>query len=138
FNNKRYLKHKAFLSTSVSTSTPTLSDDTVCYSNVGCVNPTVNAGGPYSTCQTNAVNISGSATNQTSVLWTTSRTGTFGSASSLSTTYTPSAADVTAGSVTLTLTANATSPCTTNAASNATLTNRKNVEHDTGGPRGGA
>src|SRR5262249_6964283 len=97
-------------------------------------NPTANAGGPYSTCQTAAVNISGTATNQSSVLWTSSGTGTFGSASSLSTTYTPSAADITAGSVTLTLTANATSPCTTNATSNATLTIRSNPTANAGGP----
>jgi len=84
--------------------------------------PTANANGPYSTCGAAAVNISGTVSGQASLLWTTSGSGTFGSASSASTTYTPSGADVTAGSVTLTLTANPISPCSTPATSNATLT----------------
>ncbi len=84
--------------------------------------PTANANGPYSTCGAALVNISGTATGQSSVLWTTSGSGSFGSASSASTTYTPSGADVTAGSVTLTFKANPVSPCATPATSNATLT----------------
>src|SRR6185295_5230263 len=38
------------------------------------------------------------------------------------TTFTPTAAEITAGSATVTLTANANSPCTTDATSNATIT----------------
>jgi len=46
-----------------------------------------------------------SATNFSSVSWTTSGTGTFNSTNSLNPTYTPGAADILAGSVTLTLSA---------------------------------
>lgn len=70
---------------------------------------TAAAGTALTTCASSgAVNITAgsSATNQTSVTWTSSGTGTFANANSLTTcTYTPSAADITAGSVTLTLTA---------------------------------
>jgi hypothetical protein len=62
-----------------------------------------------SVCYTGgAINITAgsSATNHSAVNWTLSGTGTFANANSLTTaTYTPSAADLTAGSVTLTLTA---------------------------------
>src|SRR5262249_59410822 len=119
FNTKRPPKPTAVRVTCTSTATKAWGSATLSATMTIRANPPANAGGPYSTCQTAAVNISGTATNQSSVLWTSSGTGTFGSASSLSTTYTPSAADVTAGSVTLTLTANATAPCTTNASSNA-------------------
>ncbi|MCX6290302.1 MAG: T9SS type A sorting domain-containing protein [Bacteroidetes bacterium] len=87
--------------------------------------PTANAGTAVNTCSNSgAVNITAgsSATNQASVAWTSSGSGTFANSTSLTTcTYTPSAADITAGSVTLTLTANGNSPCG-NATSNKTLT----------------
>ncbi|WNM19021.1 LamG-like jellyroll fold domain-containing protein [Flavobacterium capsici] len=77
--------------------------------------PTSLAGTQINTCSTNgAVNITAgsSAANYTSILWTSSGTGSFSNANSLTAcTYTPSAADITAGIVTLTLTAN-NSPCT--------------------------
>jgi len=77
--------------------------------------PTAVAGTPVSTCaNSGAVNITtgSSATNQSSVLWTSSGTGTFTNANSLTTaSYTPGAADITAGSVTLTLTANGNGSC---------------------------
>ncbi len=84
--------------------------------------PTASAGGPYSVVGTTPVAISGTASNHASVMWTSSGTGVFGNASLLSTTYTPSLADETLGTVTLTLTANPIAPCTTPAISNATLT----------------
>jgi hypothetical protein len=57
-----------------------------------------------------AGSVGGSATTGT---YTSSGTGTFSpNATTLNATYTPSAADVAAGSVTITLTSNATSPCT--------------------------
>ena len=84
--------------------------------------PMANAGGPYSTCYLAPVAVSGTANDAASVLWTTSGTGSFASPSSLVTSYTPSLADATAGSVTLTLTANPIAPCLTAASSNATLT----------------
>ena len=70
---------------------------------------TSTAGTAVSTCSNSgAVNITaGSSTsNSSGVSWTSSGTGTFANANSLTTaTYTPSAADISAGSVTLTLTA---------------------------------
>lgn len=84
--------------------------------------PIANAGTAIQTCSdvtqtpsgAAAVNITAgsSASNQASVLWSSSGTGTFTNPTSLTTaTYTPSAADKTAGSVTLTLTALGNSPC---------------------------
>ncbi len=70
-----------------------------------CQTPvTVNAGPDLVFCPTGAQTISGTGVNAASYIWTTSGTGTFGNANNLTTTYTPSAADVAAGSVTLTLT----------------------------------
>jgi len=87
--------------------------------------PTANAGNAVSTCyNSGAVNITSgaSASSQASVTWTSSGSGTFSNANSLTTcTYNPSAADISAGSVTLTLTANPLAGCT-NATSQKTLT----------------
>jgi hypothetical protein len=88
-------------------------------------NPTANAGGPYTTCAgSGPVSISGSATHNASVAWSTSGDGTFDSSSSTATTYTPGPGDVAAGTVTLTLTAAPVAPCNTPASSNATLSIR--------------
>ncbi|WP_333875880.1 LamG-like jellyroll fold domain-containing protein, partial [Flavobacterium sp.] len=77
--------------------------------------PTVVAGDLINTCESNgAVNITvgSNATYYNSILWTSSGTGTFTDADSLtSATYTPSAEDITAGSVVLTLTAFGNAPC---------------------------
>ncbi len=110
---------------------------TLTASNGGCANvtssktmtivgqPTSIAGVAFATCSsTGAINITAgsSATNQTSVTWTSSGTGTFTNANSLTLcTYNPSAADITAGSVTFTLTSFATAPCS-NATSTKVLT----------------
>jgi hypothetical protein len=87
--------------------------------------PTAVAGAAMVTCSNSGpVNITAgsSATNQTSVAWTSSGTGTFTNPNSLTTaTYEPSAADIVAGNVTLTLTATGNSPCG-NAISTKTLT----------------
>lgn len=110
---------------------------TLTASNSGCPNvtatktmtitglPTAVAGPALVTCATTgAINITAgsSATNQTSVIWTSSGTGTFTNANSLTLcTYNPSAADITAGSVTITLTAFGNAPCA-NATSTKVLT----------------
>ncbi len=73
--------------------------------------PTANAGSDATICDGDNYTVSGSATNYSSVSWSTSGTGIFNNSSALSTVYTPSATDITGGSVTLTLTANANSPC---------------------------
>ncbi|RLB98172.1 MAG: hypothetical protein DRH90_22280, partial [Deltaproteobacteria bacterium] len=83
--------------------------------------PTAGAGADDDICEGDSYLLSGSATNQASVLWTTGGTGTFDDASLLAATYTPSSADITAGSVVLTLTATATAPCAGNASDDMTL-----------------
>ncbi|MFZ4522256.1 MAG: choice-of-anchor V domain-containing protein [Bacteroidales bacterium] len=60
---------------------------------------------------TTQVPLNGQATSYSTVLWTTSGTGTFSSATTLTGNYLPSAADKTAATVTLTLTASPLSPC---------------------------
>ncbi len=57
-------------------------------------------------CQASPYQCSGNAANYSSVFWTTSGTGTFNSPDILNPLYTPSAADLAAGSVTLTISAN--------------------------------
>ena len=52
-----------------------------------------------------------SASQYSSLLWSTSGTGTFDNATIIHPIYTPSTADITAGSVTLTLTGSANAPC---------------------------
>src|SRR4029079_18895591 len=85
-------------------------------------NATANAGPDASTCNTTPITLSGTATDYSSVSWTATGTGMLANATTRSPTYTPSPADVTAGSVTLTLTAFATTPCTTNASDSLVLT----------------
>ncbi len=74
------------------------------------------AGPDFSTCaSTGEINITDvltSASNYGTITWTSSGTGTFTNANSLTlATYTPSVADTTAGSVILTLTATGTNNC---------------------------
>ena len=77
--------------------------------------PTAVAGTAVTTCSNNPpVNITAGsgATNYSTIVWSSSGTGTFTNANSLTTaTYTPSAADIVAGSVTLILTANGNGNC---------------------------
>lgn len=59
-----------------------------------------------------AVSLSGSVTNATGGMWASSGTGSFTpNNTTLNATYTPSAADITAGIVTLTLTSTGNAPC---------------------------
>ena len=77
--------------------------------------PTAVAGNPVSVCSNSSASITSgaSATNYSSVLWTSSGSaGTITNPTSLTiATYTPSAADIAAGSVTLTLKANGNGNC---------------------------
>jgi hypothetical protein len=77
--------------------------------------PVVNSGLDATICENGTHQLSGTAQNQSSVLWTTSGNGTFGSASSPTTVYTPGTTEIAAGTVTLTLIASAISPCTVSA-----------------------
>ena len=81
--------------------------------NVTVNQPSTAAAGNDTTCAfiTTQVPLNGVATNYSSVIWTTSGTGTFSAAGSLAGNYLPSAADKTGGNVTLTLTASPQSPC---------------------------
>ncbi len=74
---------------------------------------TVNAGPDQNICSNTPASLAGTiGGSASSATWTTSGTGSFGNATGLSTTYTPSAADISSGSVTLTLTTNnPTGPC---------------------------
>ena len=68
--------------------------------------PTANAGPDGETCETSSYTFApgdATATNYASVNWTSSGTGTFTNGSTLTPDYVPSPADITAGSVTLTL-----------------------------------
>ncbi len=71
----------------------------------------VQAGDNQTICENAVANISGHVIGATSGHWTSSGTGLFGNANILSTTYTPSAADKTAGSVTLTFTSTGNGDC---------------------------
>ena len=96
--------------------------------------PTADAGGPYETCETTSVAVTGLAANTTGVSWQSDGTGTFADADSLTTEYTPSIDDVAAGSVTIKLTAQPAAPCTHAAIATTTLIVRKNPTADAGGP----
>jgi hypothetical protein len=91
------------------------------------------AGADGYVCQSSAFTCSGNAANYTSLLWSSSGTGAFSDPTVLNPVYTPSAADIAAGSVTLTLTATGSTgsvsdnmvltfqkPSTANAGANAT------------------
>ena len=75
----------------------------------------VNAGADTTICVTEGslTLVNATAVYYTSLLWTSSGTGTFSDVSILNTVYTPSAADILNGSVVLTLTATSASPCIT-------------------------
>ncbi len=72
----------------------------------------VNAGNDLTICSTDIATLAGSISPFASnPMWTTTGSGTFSSPASLGSSYTPSAADISAGSVTLTLTADGAGVC---------------------------
>jgi len=74
---------------------------------------TANAGGNASICSGNSYPLSSAtASNYSSLYWSTTGTGTFNNYNTLNPVYSPSSADISAGSVTLTLHAVGNSPCT--------------------------
>src|SRR6185295_1852168 len=72
--------------------------------------PMPNAGPDQTVCAGD-VALSGSSGGGTNCQWSTGGDGTFGNASQLATTYAPGANDLSAGSVTLTLTCDPLPPC---------------------------
>ena len=84
--------------------------------------PVVNAGPDQTICDGATATLTGTKANSPTGTWSTSGTGTFTpNNTTLGATYTPSPVDRIAGSVTLTLTATGSSPCT-NTMDNMTLT----------------
>lgn len=77
--------------------------------------PTADAGEDAEICANETLTLSGTATDYASILWTSSGDGTFDDATLLNAVYTPGSNDISSGSVTLTLTANAAAPCTVDA-----------------------
>jgi uncharacterized protein (TIGR02145 family) len=74
--------------------------------------PVANAGADAQVCANVPYTLNGQAQHFTSVLWTSSGTGNFDNAFILNPEYTPGPADISNGSVTLTLTAQPVAPCT--------------------------
>ena len=116
------LSGQALLTLTVQPLTPCIqpaTDNMVLYINKA---PTANAGPDITICQ-NSYTLSGAiATNYSTVLWSSSGTGILTNGNTLTPTYTPSAADIIAGSVTMTLTANGIAPCITQATDDIILT----------------
>ncbi len=73
--------------------------------------PQVNAGADATISQWVSYQLSGTAQNSSSNLWSSSGTGTFSPPNVLNPQYSPSAADILAGTVQLCLTAQASAPC---------------------------
>lgn len=96
--------------TPIAPCTNTVSDQVVILISEGA---TANAGPDAVSCSTNPYTTLGSATLFSSVVWSSSGTGTFLNAGSLNAIYNPSLADLAAGNVTLTLTAYGTGDCLT-------------------------
>ncbi len=79
---------------------------------LGCVKPTATAGVDQTICQGNTVTLAGNfGGGASSGIWRTSGSGTFSNASSKTAVYTPSIADIAAGSVTLTFTTDVVGTC---------------------------
>ncbi len=73
--------------------------------------PTVIAGEELATCLNNPVQLAGSGSQYSSLLWTTAGNGSFSNPTVADAVYTPGAADVAQGSAVLTLTAGGNVPC---------------------------
>lgn len=72
---------------------------------------TANAGQPAETCSNEPVQLSGSASGYSTVLWATTGDGTFSDAAEMDAFYTPGSADLVAGTVDLIFTALGNAPC---------------------------
>ncbi len=83
--------------------------------------PVVEAGNNIQSCQDAPVNLTGSAQYYQSIQWSSSGSGSFSSTNTLNTTYTPSAADINAGNVTISLSAQPINPCSNLVTDNLTL-----------------
>jgi hypothetical protein len=80
--------------------------------------PTANAGANITICENATAQLNGQQTNGSAPLWTTAGDGTFNNATALNAVYYPGTQDVSSGSAQLTLTVQATAPCTQPSSSN--------------------
>ncbi len=94
--------------------------------------PIADAGPDDDFCATGSYALVGVANYQQSTLWTTSGDGTFDDATLLIATYTPGANDLLSGTVDLSLTAYAMSPCATDDVDILTLSVQDDPEADAG------
>jgi len=94
--------------------------------------PFANSGNDATICENGTHQLEGTAENQSSVLWTTSGDGSFDNAANLNPVYTPGTTDISTGTLALTLTASATSPCSISA-SDATILNIQKLPLATAG-----
>jgi PKD domain/Immunoglobulin I-set domain len=84
--------------------------------------PTASAGPAQEICAGSTVQLAGSASNYSTATWS-GGAGMFSpNANALNAVYAPTSAEIVAGTVTLTLTANPKSPCTASATSNVAIT----------------
>lgn len=98
-----------------------LTDQSVAWSVCQIVPPTAFAGSNDTTCSNINYPLSGNVTNASTSTWSTSGSGTFYNSGSLSPTYQPSTADISAGAVIITLTAFASNNCSAPARSSLRL-----------------
>ncbi len=84
--------------------------------------PVPDAGDDATTCGSDPYQLDGVVIDYESIEWSTSGDGTFDDASLLDATYTPGSNDVETGTVTLSITAFAIPPCTSNGTDNMVLT----------------
>jgi hypothetical protein len=94
--------------------------------------PVVNAGADQTICENQTYTLNGTAQSYSTVQWQTNGSGTFNNPSILKPVYTPSAADKTAGSIVLTLTAQPVSPCTVSVSDQMTLTIQRHATANAG------
>ena len=85
-------------------------------------NPEADAGADNEICEDGSYTLDGSASDYSSISWSSSGDGTFDDVNLINATYTPGTTDIANGSVTLTLTAYPLSPCATNYADDMVLT----------------
>jgi hypothetical protein len=83
--------------------------------------PVANAGVNITICENATAQLNGQQSNGSAPLWTTAGDGTFNNATALNAVYFPGTQDVSGGSAQLTLTVQATAPCTLPASSNLML-----------------
>jgi len=94
--------------------------------------PIANAGPDATICTNATYTLTGTASNQSSVLWTTAGDGAFSNNSIMNPVYTPGALDIANGIVLLTLTATSVPPCTSSTISSMTLYIQQTLQVDLG------